>query len=87
MVWKFRFEKRAFKDLSKLDKHTQRRIMSFLIQRTDRHPRDYAKALTGEFLGLWRIRVGDYRLIISIDESDHMISVYEVGHRKEIYRP
>lgn len=86
MVWRFRFEQRAGKDFAKLDKTTQARIVQFLKQRETRPPQDYSNALSGEFKGFWRIRVGDYRLIIQIDEETQMVSVYEVGHRKHIYR-
>jgi mRNA interferase RelE/StbE len=36
--------------------------------------------------GLWRIRQGDYRIIYAIDDSEHLITVVRVGHRREIYR-
>lgn len=36
--------------------------------------------------GLWRIRQGDYRIIYAVDDSEHLITVVRVGHRREIYR-
>jgi mRNA interferase RelE/StbE len=36
--------------------------------------------------GLWRIRQGDYRIIYIIDESEHVVTIVRVGHRREIYR-
>jgi mRNA interferase RelE/StbE len=36
--------------------------------------------------GLWRYRVGDYRLICRIDDQAVTILVLEIGHRREIYR-
>jgi len=41
--------------------------------------------LTGELSGLWRIRVGDYRVIYSINEEEKHIILIDVGHRKKIY--
>jgi mRNA interferase RelE/StbE len=34
----------------------------------------------------WRIRVGDYRILYEINDSQKIIKVYRVAHRKEVYR-
>jgi mRNA interferase RelE/StbE len=44
------------------------------------------KALTGELGGFWRYRVGDWRLIVRIEDARLMIVLIEVGHRREVYR-
>jgi mRNA interferase RelE/StbE len=49
-------------------------------------PRSLGKALVGEMAGLWRYRVGNYRLICKIEDRDITILVLEVGHRREIFR-
>ena len=49
------------------------------------NPRDRGKALTGEWAGHWRYRVGDYRVIARIEGSRVVILVVAVGHRREIY--
>jgi mRNA interferase RelE/StbE len=36
--------------------------------------------------GLWRIRQGDYRIIYGIDDSQQLVTVVRIGHRREIYR-
>jgi mRNA interferase RelE/StbE len=36
--------------------------------------------------GLWRIRQGDYRIIYTIDDREHLVTVVRVGHRREVYR-
>ena len=41
--------------------------------------------LTGNWKGLWRFRMGDYRVICEIDDGKFVILVVMVGHRKEIY--
>ena len=48
-------------------------------------PRRTGHPLTGEFQGLWRYRVGRYRIIAEIIDSRLVIVVVEVGHRKNIY--
>jgi mRNA interferase RelE/StbE len=41
--------------------------------------------LTGEFSGLCKLRVGDYRVIYSVDPQQQLISVHLVGHRRSVY--
>ena len=36
--------------------------------------------------GLWRIRQGDYRIVYSIDDSQQLVTIVRIGHRREIYR-
>lgn len=43
------------------------------------------KKLKGKLSDLWRIRVGDYRIIYSIDDQIRIIDIQEIGHRKDIY--
>ncbi|MBQ7169295.1 MAG: type II toxin-antitoxin system RelE/ParE family toxin [Synergistaceae bacterium] len=45
----------------------------------------HGKALTGNWSGYWRYRVGDYRLIADIQDDKILILITEVGHRKEVY--
>ena len=49
-------------------------------------PRVHGKALTGNLAGLWRYRVGDYRLIAEIRDDRLVILMLEVGHRSGIYQ-
>ena len=49
-------------------------------------PRAHGKALTANRSGLWRYRVGDYRLIAQIDDSAVTILMLEIGHRSSIYK-
>ncbi len=44
-----------------------------------------SKSLKGELRGLWRVRVGDYRIVYQIVEAELRILVIKVGHRKNIY--
>ncbi|MDO8843841.1 type II toxin-antitoxin system RelE/ParE family toxin [Methylicorpusculum sp.] len=88
MAWTVKFSNDAMRDLSKLDKPVQKRIAAFLqerIQPVD-NPRASGKALQGSLSGLWRYRVGDYRLLCRIEDDELLILVIEIGHRKEVYR-
>ena len=77
----------AEKELLKLDSSQRRQIMAWikknLVDCED--PRRTGHPLTGEFQGLWRYRVGRYRIIAEIIDSRLVIVVVEVGHRKNRY--
>jgi mRNA interferase RelE/StbE len=80
---------RAAREIRKLDGvEAQRRILGFLRQRiaTREDPRRLGHALTGARTGLWRYRIGPYRLISRIEDSRVVVLVLRVGHRSEIYR-
>lgn len=77
--------KGAKKDLSKLDTFTQRRILGELIElETSLIGKDIKKLKGIE--DTWRLRVGDYRVIMAIEEGKAVILALKVGHRREIYR-
>lgn len=88
MVYKLGFSKRFDRQFSKLDKSTQRYIFNWLIKHLDNveNPRYSGKSLTGNKQGLWRYRIGNYRVIVDISDTNCVIIAVEVGHRKFIYK-
>ena len=88
MAWKIELSETAGKQLAKLDKDEAKRIMKFLRQRLTviDNPRSTGKALTGALGGLWRYRVGDYRLICEIQDGVLCILVVKIGNRREVYK-
>jgi len=48
-------------------------------------PTSACKALTGPLGGLWRVRVGDWRVILDVQQTDLVIVALELGHRSEVY--
>jgi mRNA interferase RelE/StbE len=88
LTWTVEIDDRAAREIRKLDGEAQRRILGFLRQRiaTQEDPRRLGHALTGARTGLWRYRVGPYRLISRIEDSRVVVLVLRVGHRREIYR-
>lgn len=88
MVYKLEFSKRFDRQFSKLDKSTQRYIFNWLIKHLDNveNPRYSGKSLTGNKQGLWRYRIGNYRVIVDISDANCVIIAVEVGHRKFIYK-
>ena len=87
MTWKLEFTGKASKKLSKLDSSIQKLIVAFFdeLSKMD-DPMCKGKALTGKLSGLWRYRVGDFRIICHMDEKIITILVLDIGHRKEIYK-
>ena len=89
MAWKVELAEAADREIDKLDAPAARRILKFLHGRLAKleDPRSIGEALRGSVLGkLWKYRVGDYRLICSIEDKVLIVLVLRVGHRREIYR-
>jgi mRNA interferase RelE/StbE len=88
LAWRIEITRTAEKQIKKLDRPAQTLILDFLRGRLKSavDPRQWGKALHGEKRGLWRYRVGDYRLICDIQDERITILVLELGHRKDIYR-
>jgi len=77
------------KDLAKLDKQIAKRITDFLRGRVAAldNPRTIGEALKGSKLGeFWKYRVGDWRIIASIEDGALRILVVKIGNRREVYR-
>lgn len=89
MAWQIDFDESAKKELSKLDRQTARRLLDFLKERvlSRKNPRSVGQALRGSELGeFWKYRVGDFRIIASIQDDKMIVLVLRVGNRREIYR-
>jgi mRNA interferase RelE/StbE len=89
LAWRIEFAESAVKQLRKLDPLIARRITGFLRERVApaRNPRALGRPLKGaEFGEFFKYRVGDYRLIVQINDRQVRILVVRVGHRREIYR-
>lgn len=76
------FSDAAFRQLAKLEKHIQTRIITAL-ERIRIRPEDYVIKLVGE--PGYKFRVGDYRVIMDVDINGSKILILKVGHRKNIY--
>lgn len=89
MAWRIEFDRRAEKELLKLDAAVAARILKFLHERVARldDPRAIGEALKGSKFGsLWKYRVGDYRIVTSIEDAIVTVLVLRIGNRREVYR-
>lgn len=89
MAWKVELDPAAERELGKIDPQTARRILAFLhghVAQLD-DPRSIGEALKGSKLGaFWKYRVGDWRIIASIEDGALRILVMRIGNRKDVYR-
>ena len=76
------FSDLASKQLKKLETKMQERVISTL-ERIKLRPEAYIEKLAG--IPGYKLRVGDYRVIMDIQREELLILVIKVGHRKNIY--
>ncbi|MBX9471399.1 type II toxin-antitoxin system RelE family toxin [Microcella sp.] len=76
----------ALRQLRKLDRPIARRIVDYLdeVAQLD-DPRSRGKALVGDRAGVWRYRVGDYRILCELRDAELVILALAVGHRSDVY--
>jgi mRNA interferase RelE/StbE len=87
-VWDVEFDPDALRDLRKLGSDAERLILKYLRTRiaTANDPRRFGHALGHDLKGLWRYRIGDYRVVALIEDDKFTVLVVTVGHRREVYR-
>ncbi|CAA6801536.1 MAG: RelE/StbE replicon stabilization toxin [uncultured Sulfurovum sp.] len=83
LVYTLKIDDKVIKDLKKIDKTWQTRILSKIRTTLTTDPYS-GKKLVGNLSPFWRIRVGDYRVIYAIEEEIVTVEVVKVKHRKEI---
>ena len=85
--WRVEFDAAAARDLRKLGAVPQQAILRYLRQRiaTAEDPRRFGRPLTGDLKGIWRYRVGDYRIVAAIEDDRFVVLVVTIGHRREVY--
>jgi len=87
-VWRVEFDRAAVRDLRRLGTDAESRVLGYLRQRItgSANPRRFGHALPGDRKGLWRYRIGDYRIVAAIEDNRFVVLVVAVGHRREVYR-
>ena len=87
MAWTVEWDERAVKDAQKLGHEARQKILKYLRERiaTSEDPRRLGKSLLADKAGLWRYRVGDYRIVCRIEDERVVVLVLAVGHRSKIY--
>lgn len=83
MAFNIKYKKSVARDLGRFDKKEARRILDKIEKDLSEHAESYP-ALKGEFAGLRKMRVGDYRVIFTVMDED--VLILRIGHRREIYK-
>jgi mRNA interferase RelE/StbE len=82
MTFELRYTEPALKDLKKLEHVMQDRIVAAL-ERIRIRPRDYVTKLVGD--PKYKLRVGDYRVLLEIDNEPQILLIHRIRHRKNVY--
>ena len=88
MTWTIEWDERAFKEFKSLDKKAQKDILRYLKERiaSDEDPKRFGKPLSHDLTGLWKYRLGDYRIICRIEDHKLVVFIVRVRHRKDAYK-
>jgi mRNA interferase RelE/StbE len=85
VTYRIQVTPKALKQIARLDRTVRLRIERFLKETLDReNPRSHGRALVGE--SFWRYRIGDYRLLASIEDDVLVVLVVAAEHRRDVYR-
>ena len=85
-MYKIIFEKKARKQFFKLNREVQERITRAIDEKLTVSPKAYLIRLVGDKSGLYKFRVGDYRLLCFKEEDRLTILMVKVKHRQDIYK-
>lgn len=87
MAWNVEFTTTAQKQLKRIDRKWQSTILDYLEDEISplSDPRSRGKALIGDKSGMWRYRVGDYRILCQILDAELVILALTIRHRRDVY--
>jgi mRNA interferase RelE/StbE len=86
MAYQVEFRPGALSDLAKLDRIVGQRILNKLKWLSENFEYLTPVSLTGSLAGLFKLRVGDYRVLYSVEPESSLLTIHLIGHRREIYR-
>ena len=86
MSYKIQINKHVLKDLEILPIKTNRAIAKAIDDLSDNPRPEGSKKLKGQIEYMWRIRVGDYRVLYTIEDEIKIVEITKIGHRKNIYK-
>ena len=88
MKWKVLYHPEVMEDLEAVGPSAARRIMRSIDDKLTRAPLQFGSGLTGNLASFRKLRIGDYRVVYRVRESDVIVFVLTVGPRrdKEVYK-
>ncbi len=86
MSYRVLIDSRAARRLESLPKVIVERLDKAILSLASNPRRPGTKRLQGKLHEGWRVRVGQYRILYKIDDEARLVSIFDIGHRREIYR-
>jgi len=84
--WKVETTDQFDREFKKLDRSVQRRVLTYLRDVEGlSDPRQRGKGLTANHAGVWRYRVGEYRILAQLIDNTMTVLTLGVGHRRDVY--
>lgn len=80
------FRTETEKDFKRLDQQIAQRIISKIKWLSENFQLITPLPLQKELHGKYKLRVGDYRVVYSVNENEKRITIHMVGHRRDIYK-
>ena len=85
MSYQVEFEPEALADLDRMDSSDRKRIFRKINWLALNFEQTTSQRLSANLAGFYKLRVGNYRVIYSVDEQGQLVAIIRVGHRSEIY--
>jgi len=87
LSWKVTYKESVKKDLKKISPNIKYIIKRAIEEKLMSDPVRFGLPLRNNLKGLFKLRIGDYRIIYSISKKIVTVHVIKIGHRKEVYKP
>lgn len=84
-AYNLEFTESALEDFRRLDKKIGERVFKKLMWLAENADNMSHYALTGQWIGFYRYRIGDYRAIYDLNSDEHRLIIIVIGHRRQIY--
>jgi mRNA interferase RelE/StbE len=85
-MYRIDISKPAAREIRNLPKSVVARMLPVILSLAEEPRPSGSRKLSGSKEALWRLRVGDYRVIYLVDDGVRLVDVRKLGHRKDIYR-
>lgn len=86
MTWKIEYSKSAADEIYQLDGSVKKLIKRAIEDKLMTDPLKYGTPLRRNLSGLFKLRVGDYRIIYKVFNNEILVLVIGVGHRRDVYK-
>lgn len=80
------FTPQALEDLAQLDTPVAKRIIEKIQWLADHLDQIQPETLTGAFANLYKLRVGHWRILYTIDAAQNQLTIHVVAHRRNVYK-